>query len=85
MEEHMTSFPRETAYFETHHDDIVKGHIGEYVVIKGLEVMGYYKGMTEGGGDMVRRGYEAGTFITCPCTEEIPVMEIWTPGIIKWD
>jgi hypothetical protein len=72
---------REHAYFKAHHDQIVKGHLGEYVVIKGLEVMGYYKGMYDGGAEMVKQGYEAGTFATYPCTEKIPVMEIWTPGI----
>ncbi|MDR1787280.1 MAG: hypothetical protein LBR16_02355 [Treponema sp.] len=72
---------REHAHFEAYHDQIVKGHLGEYVVIKGLEVMGYYKGPFDGIGDMVKRGHEFGTFATYPCTEKIPVMEIWTPGI----
>jgi hypothetical protein len=76
------TFVREHAYFEAYHDQIVKGHLGEYVVIKGLKVMGYYKDMTEGGRDMVRRGYKPGTFATYPCTEKIPVMEVWSPWFI---
>jgi hypothetical protein len=31
---------RECAYFWAFHDEIVKGHLGEYVVIKGNEVCG---------------------------------------------
>jgi hypothetical protein len=75
---------REGAYFEAYHDQIVKGHLGEYVVIKGQEVMGYYKDIADGFGDMRDRGHKIGTYITCPCTPEIPMIEVWSPGVIAW-
>jgi hypothetical protein len=72
---------QEHYFFKTYHDDIVKGHLGEYVVIKGNEVVGYFKGMFDGCAEMYKRNEKPGTFATYPCTKEFPVIEVanvWT-------
>jgi len=76
---------RECAYFDAFHDEIVKGHLGEFVVIKGNEVMGYYKGPYDGCGAMAKRGFGPGTFATYPCTEQFPSMQVWSPGVVSLD
>jgi hypothetical protein len=77
----MMPLAQEHSFFKSHHDEIVKGHLGEYVVIKGDKVMGYYKGMFDGCDDMVAKNYAIGTFANYRCTKEFPTIEIanvWT-------
>jgi hypothetical protein len=77
----MTYSGNDYEYFRSHHDEIIKNHIGEYVVIRENSVMGYYKGMFDGVADMHQKKIPAGSYSTYPCSEKLPVIEVasvWT-------
>jgi hypothetical protein len=72
---------QEHYYFKTYHDDIVKDHMGEWVVIKGNSVFGYYPQMYDAIGDMASKKIELETFAVYKCEEKFPSMEVssvWT-------
>ena len=52
-------------YYTTHQEEIIKGHIGEFVVVKDATVQGYYK--DEAQAFKAMRGSELGTFIVKKC------------------
>ena len=52
-------------YYTTHQEEIVKDHLGEFVVIKDSAVKGYYIEETKAFASMV--GNELGTFIVKKC------------------
>jgi hypothetical protein len=54
-------------YYLANQEEINKGHMGEYVGIYRTKVVSYYKDWLEGGLDMFKRGYKAGTFNVIPC------------------
>jgi hypothetical protein len=55
----------EYSYFREFQDDIVTGHVGEYVVVKDHTVQGYFKSV----GDAINgaASFPLGTFIIQPC------------------
>jgi hypothetical protein len=54
-------------FYKTHQEEIIKDHLGEYVVIKTNNVLGYYKGLLDALNDMVRLNIKAGTFAVRKC------------------
>jgi hypothetical protein len=44
----------ECFFYKAHQEEIIKDHLGEYVVIKSSRVLGYYKGLLDALNDMVR-------------------------------
>ena len=72
---------QELYYFRTYHDDIVKDHMGEWVVIKGNGMLGYYNSFFDALRDMRARSFDLGTFAVYKCAEKFPSMEVssvWT-------
>jgi hypothetical protein len=55
------------AYYRAHQVEIVSGHLNEFVVIKGQQVLGYYG--TENQAFDAMAGDELGTFIVQWCQE----------------
>jgi hypothetical protein len=54
-------------YYTAHQDEIVNGHIDEFVVIKDSQVLGYYKQEAEAFEAMKTQTQELGTFIVKKC------------------
>lgn len=54
-------------YYKANQDEIVAGHIDEYVVIKGQKICGYYENEEDAFDSMV--GEELETFIVQKCQE----------------
>ena len=54
-------------YYTTHQEEIVKGHLGEFIVIKNSTVIGYYKDELKAFEAM--KDSELGTFIVKKCQE----------------
>lgn len=52
-------------YYTAHQDEIVDGHIDEFVVIKDSQILGYYKQEAEAFEAM--KNHELGTFIVKKC------------------
>jgi hypothetical protein len=52
-------------------DSIVKGHIGQYVVIKDYAVFGYFKTMIQAIQSMESKGYNLGEYIVQECVKNI--------------
>ncbi|MCL2007698.1 MAG: hypothetical protein FWG77_06385 [Treponema sp.] len=55
----------EFIYYKTNQDEIVQGHLDEFVVIKGRKVRGYYKSEEEAFDSMLDE--ELGTFMVKRC------------------
>jgi hypothetical protein len=55
----------EFTFYEANQNEIVKGHLDEFVVVKGQRVLGYYKVEEEAFDSMV--GEELGTFMVKKC------------------
>jgi hypothetical protein len=55
----------EFAFYEAHQSKIVRGHLGEFVVIKDRAVLGYYKVEEDAFDSMV--GKKLGTFMVKKC------------------
>lgn len=60
------SLERPLAYFEKNREKFVKEHHGEFVVIHGEEVEGFYKDQLEAY-TSAKRKYPAGSFLLRPC------------------
>lgn len=54
-------------FYKAHQKEIIKDHLGDYVVIKGDTVLGYYKKSMEALNEMTRERIEAGTFAVRKC------------------
>jgi hypothetical protein len=54
-------------YYKTHQEEIINGHMGDYVVIKGSAVLGYYKNMMDAFSDMAEKKQQAGTYAVRKC------------------
>jgi hypothetical protein len=52
-------------YYTAHQDEIVDGHINEFVVVKDSNVLGYY--MREADAFEAMKAHELGTFIVKKC------------------
>jgi len=68
-------------YFKAHHNEIVQNHYGEFVVIKGNEVLGYYPEIFKAFKDMADRKQPAGSYDVYKCTTSLPRIEVasvWT-------
>jgi hypothetical protein len=52
-------------FYEAHQNEIVKGHLDEFVVIKGQKVLGYYKVEDDAFDSMI--GEKLGTFMVKKC------------------
>jgi hypothetical protein len=55
----------EVRYYRANQDAIVAGHVGEFVLIEGLQVLGYYKDV-EGVIDATA-GHKVGMFMLTQC------------------
>jgi hypothetical protein len=55
----------EFAFYEARQNEIVEGHLDEFVVIKGHEVLGYYKVEDDAFDAMI--GEKLGTFMVKKC------------------
>jgi hypothetical protein len=55
----------EFAFYEARQNEIVKGHLDEFVVIKGQKVLGYYKAEDDAFDSMI--GEKLGTFMVKKC------------------
>jgi hypothetical protein len=58
---------QECYYFIAHQEDIIKDHSGEWVVIRGNNVFGYYKGLIEALQEMAKLNIALGTFAVYKC------------------
>jgi len=69
----------ETEFYTSHHDEIVAGHIGEFVALEGAKVIGYFKNLEEAG--IAMKGRVLGTFALKRCrnSEDEAVM------IYEWE
>jgi hypothetical protein len=54
-------------YYRAHQAEIVAGHLNEFVIVKGQQILGYYG--TEDQAFASMTGEELGTFIVQPCQE----------------
>jgi hypothetical protein len=54
-------------FYKTHQEEIIKDHLGDYVVIKSNTILGYYKGLLDALNDMAVRDVKAGTFAVRKC------------------
>jgi hypothetical protein len=61
-------------YYTAHQDEIINGHLGEFVVIKDAVVLGYYKAEMEAFNSM--KNHELGTFMVKKC--QLPGTDIVT-------
>jgi hypothetical protein len=57
----------EFTFYQAHQDDIVSGHLDEFVVIKDQTVCGYYKSEDAAFDSMI--GEKLGTFMVKRCQE----------------
>lgn len=62
---------RNYQYFKDNFNEIVKNHIGEYVVIKDCTVVAYFKDIKSGIDYMLNKGDKLGKFIVQECKKEI--------------
>ena len=63
-------------WFNRNRKKIVTGHEGEFVLISGKRMWGYYKDSRDGIKDAVARGFSLGCFIVQQCFEKEPVYYI---------
>jgi hypothetical protein len=56
-------------YYKARQGEIIAGHINEYVVIKGRQVLGYYVTLEAAFESMAQAGEELETFIVQRCQE----------------
>jgi hypothetical protein len=54
-------------YYLAFQEEINEGHMGEYVAICDNKVIAYYKDRFEGIMDMLKKGYERGTYNVTQC------------------
>ncbi len=57
---------REFSYYRKHQPELVKDHLGEFVVIRGEEVLGFYKSEAEAF-EQTAKKYKPGTYLVEPC------------------
>jgi hypothetical protein len=55
----------EFTFYEAHQEEIVQGHLDDFVVIKDRQVLGYYKTEEDAFDSMI--GEELGTFMVKRC------------------
>ena len=67
----MESVNKNYDYFKNNFESIVKGHIGQYVVIKDCAVFGYFKTIAMAIEDMESKGYCLGDYIIQECIKNI--------------
>jgi hypothetical protein len=58
---------QEYFYYTAHQEEIINGHLGDYVVIKNSNVLGYYPGMLEALDAMADQNMELGSFMVHKC------------------
>jgi hypothetical protein len=54
-------------YYKAHQEDIIEGHIGEFVVIKDCRIEGYYKDDLSAFADMKKKRIQPGRFMLKKC------------------
>jgi hypothetical protein len=54
-------------YYTAHQQEIIKDHLGDYVVIQGNTILGYYKNRMDGLSAMAKKRINAGTYIVHKC------------------
>jgi len=64
----------EAEYYTAHHDEIVMGHIGEFVALEGARVVGYFKNLEEAGRAMKGRALGSFALKRCRTAEDEAVM-----------
>lgn len=57
----------EYRFYTDHRDEIINGHIGEFVAITGSKVIGYYRNRMDAFGDLSKKEIKAGAFIVHKC------------------
>ena len=65
---------REYKYYESIKSNLLKDHLGEYVVIKDNEIVGIYKSLEEALREGSKR-YEIGTFLIQKITEKEEIQQ----------
>jgi hypothetical protein len=63
--EHVTMMKDDFKYYTDHQDEIVNGHINEFVVIKDCRILGYYKEEMDAFDAM--KDHKLGTFMVKKC------------------
>jgi uncharacterized Rossmann fold enzyme len=58
---------QEHFYYKANQEEIIKDHLGEYVVIQGNSVLGYYPKLVEALDDMADKNVELETFAVRKC------------------
>ena len=56
----------EFSYYRKHQSEFVKEHLGEFVVVRGNEVLGFYKSEAEAF-EQTAKKYQPGTYLVEPC------------------
>ena len=67
----METIEKNYQFFKENFNQIVKNHIGEYVVIKDCSVVAYFKDIKSGIDYMINKGYKLGEFIVQECVKKI--------------
>jgi hypothetical protein len=67
-------------YYTAHQEEIVEGHIGEFVAIHDRKVLGYYKSRIEGIVATMDKNIAAGSFIVHKC-EPVDAPDIFVTNI----
>jgi hypothetical protein len=57
---------REFAYYRKHQPELVRDHLGEYVVIRGDKIIGFYRSEAEAFEETAKE-YEPGSYLIEPC------------------
>ncbi len=66
---------REFSYYRKHQPEFASDHLGEYVVIRGEEVLGFYKSEAEAF-EQTAKKFRPGSYLVEPC---IPGTAHYTP------
>jgi hypothetical protein len=66
----MGMLKEEFQYYDSHQDEIVLGHIGDYVVVKNKRILGYFGAETEAFSFMASNKEAPGTFLVHKCQDK---------------
>lgn len=74
--EFMRRIDKEYKWFDKNRRRIVTNHEGEFVLVSGRKMWGYYMTATDGIKDAVQRGFQWGKFLVHRCSFEEPVIQM---------
>jgi hypothetical protein len=84
----MDQFTDASYYYKAHQEEITSGHLGEYVVIQGKTVLGYFENYMDGFKAMAKKNVEPGTYIVHKCeapdAPKLSAADLGFVGTFSW-